>query len=88
MTSEGLQAVRPSESYGKTVERILEDLMGLDTTRPEIVEEALRRIFDLIDSRKLEEARESIAKLEKQIGEDPELVKANVLIKRKELIGK
>ena len=88
MTSEGLQAVRPSESYGKTVERVLEDLMGLDTTRPEIVEEALRRIFELIDSRKLEEARESIAKLEKQIGEDPELVKANVLIKRKELIGK
>ncbi len=88
MTSEGLQAARPSESYGKTVERVLEDLMGLDTTRPEIVKEALRRIYELIDSQKLAEARESIARLQKQIGEDPELVKANVLIKRKELIGK
>lgn len=88
MTSEGLQVARPSESYGKTVERVLEDLMGLDTTRPEIVKELLRRIYELIDSQKLEEARESIAQLEKQIGEDPELVKANVLIKRKELIGK
>jgi predicted ATP-binding protein involved in virulence len=88
MTSEGLKAMRPSESYGKTVERVLEDLMGLETTRPEKVKEALRQIYELIDSRKLEEARESIAELEKQIGEDPELVKANVLIKRKELIGK
>lgn len=88
MTAEGLQVARPSESYGKTVERILEDLMGLDTTRPEIVKEALRRIYELIDSQKLEDARESIAQLEKQIGEDPELVKAYVLIKRKELIGK
>lgn len=88
MTPEGLQAIRPSESYGKTVERVLEDLMGLNTTRPDIVKEALRQIYGLIDSRKLGEARESIDSLQQQIGEDPELVKAKVLIKRTELIGK
>lgn len=35
MTQEGLKYLRPSDSYGKTVERVLEDLMGLETTRPD-----------------------------------------------------
>lgn len=88
MTTEGLKTLRPSESYGKTVERVLEDLMGLETTRPTEVEDALRKIYEQIDGSDLDGARDLIGKLEKRIGEDPELVKANVLIKRKELIGK
>lgn len=88
MTHEGLKSLRPSESYGKTVERVLEDLMGLETTRPNDVKEALRTLFEQIDRGQLEKAKQSILRLENQIGEDPELVKANVLIKRKELIGK
>ncbi len=40
MTDQGLEALKASESYGKTVERILEDLMGLDTTRPDEVDKA------------------------------------------------
>jgi len=88
MTKEGLESLRPSESYGKTVERILEDLMGLETTRPNDVTGSLRKIYEQIDSGDLAGARVSIERLREQIGEDPELVKANVLIKRKELIGK
>jgi len=88
MTEEGLISLRPSESYGKTVERVLEDLMGLETTRPDEVKEAIRQIYEQIDSGGLDNARELIDELENCIGEDPELVKANVLIKRKELIGK
>lgn len=81
MTKEGLEALRPSESYGMTVERILEDLMGLDTTRPKEVQEDLRQIYMLIDSDELKEAEMSIAQLEDRIGDDPELDKAKVLIK-------
>jgi predicted ATP-binding protein involved in virulence len=88
VSDQGLVALRPSESYGKTVERVLEDLMGLETTRPTDVNEALGHIFEQIDDGTLEKARESIRKLENKIGEDPDLVKATVLIKRKELIGK
>ena len=88
MLPTGLEAVRPSESYGKTVERVLEDLMGLETTRPTEIEDAIRKIYDQIDGGDLDGARGLIGKLEKRIGEDPELVKANVLIKRRELIGK
>lgn len=88
MSGEGLLLFRPVESYGKTVERVLEDLMELETTRPKVVKKAFRDIYSQIDSGDLVGAKESIEELEKQIGEDPELVKANVLIKRKELIGK
>lgn len=88
MNAEGLAALRPTESYGKTVDRVLEDLMGLETTRPNEVKEAINKIYEQIDLGNLQEAKDSIDQLEKRIGEDPELVKANVLIKRKELIGK
>ena len=88
MTEEGLISLRASESYGKTVERVLEDLMGLETTRPDEVSDTLRKIYDQIDEGQLGEAKETIGKLKHRIGEDPELVRASVLIKRKELIGK
>lgn len=88
MGGNGLELSRVTESYGKTVERILEDLMGLDTTRPTGVAEALRQIYAQLDEGDLVGARTAIAKLEQEIGSDPELSKADVLIKRKELIGK
>ena len=88
MIGAGLVAHRPSESFGKSVERVLEDLMGLETTRPDDVKVALGQIYEQVDNNDLEGARNSIDKLKKSIGEDPELVKANVLITRKKLIGK
>lgn len=78
----------PQESYGKTSERILEDLMGLETTRPAKVTEALKTLFVRINKGELEQAKKDIEFLQQEIGADPELVKAGMLIKRKELIGK
>lgn len=88
MVKNSLEVTQPTESYGKTVERILEDLMGLETTRPSEVKDELRKIYEQIDNNEINEAKASISRLGRQIGEDPELVKANVLIKRKELIGR
>ncbi len=87
-TEDGLDALRPLESYGKTAERILEDLMGLETTRPNDVNDWLRKIYEQINVGNLELAANSIRELEGVIGDDPDLAKAAVLIKRKELIGK
>ena len=87
-TDNGMTAEKPSESYGKNVDRILEDLMGLSTTRPDPVDESLHNIFLAIRDNKLRDAGEQIASLKQEIGDDPELVKAAVLIKRKEIIGK
>jgi len=87
-TKNGLEVSHPIESYGKTTERILEDLMGLETTRPNEVRSALQGIYARIDSGDYANAKAAINELESRIGEDPELVKATVLIKRKALIGK
>jgi len=88
LTDDGLKALRPSESYGKTVERVLEDLMGLETTRPDEVKASMRNIYELIDRCQFDSASNAIDVVQEQIGEDPELVKARLLMRRKELIGK
>ncbi len=87
-TDSGMVAEQPTESYGKSVERILEDLMGLETTRPDEVSVKLHDIYSSIDQNHIEEARRSIAVMKEEIGEDPELIKAEILIRRKEIIGK
>jgi len=87
-TDSGIVAKKPTESYGKNVDRVLEDLMGLDTTRPIEVDSDLKSIFETINTGKLKEAQKMIAELKQKIGADPELVRAGVLIKRRELIGK
>lgn len=79
---------RPVESYGKNTDRVLEDLMGLETTRPDRVTEELSTIYTLINNNKLNDAMEKIGQLKQSIGDDPDLLKAEVLIKRKEIIGK
>lgn len=88
MTDDGLEAIRPTESYGKTVDRVLEDLMGLETTRPDEVTVAMRNIYELIDRGEYDSAATAIDDEQGRIGEDPELLKARLLIRRKELIGK
>jgi hypothetical protein len=87
-TADGITATHPSKSYGNNVDRILEDLMGLQTTRTDDVFQELRDIYDLISQNLLPDATNKIVALKQKIGIDPELVKAEVLIKRKKLIGK
>lgn len=87
-TPQGITAERPRESYGKNVDRVLEDLMGLATTRPDSVERDLRALFLSIDRGELQPARDKVEALRETIGNDPDLVRADVLIRRKEIIGK
>jgi predicted ATP-binding protein involved in virulence len=87
-TAGGIVAIHPSQSYGKNVVRVLEDMMGMETTLPDDVFQEFRDIYDLISQNLLLEATNKIAQLNQKIGEEPELVKAGVLIKRKKSIGK
>jgi predicted ATP-binding protein involved in virulence len=87
-TADGIIATHPLKSYGNNVDRILEDLMGLQTTRTDDVFQELRDIYDLISQNLLPDATNRIVTLKQKIGADPELVKAEVLIKRKKSIGK
>lgn len=76
------------ESYGKNTDRILEDLLETDA-RPNKTKKRLKKLYQLIADDEIEKAKNELSKLSKIIiGGDPELVKAKVLIKRKEIIGK
>ncbi len=78
---------KANESYGKNTDRILEDLMKVDA-RPANVKKDIAELFESIKQGKVNQAKMMIASLNGQIGDDPELTGAGVLIRRKELIGK
>ncbi|NEQ64965.1 MAG: AAA family ATPase [Symploca sp. SIO2D2] len=78
----------PEESYGREYQRILVDLFGTDERLPHI-KQGLLEMFRLIDAGKLDEGRELRHQLAGEIGGgDSSFVKADMLIRRKELIGK
>ncbi len=85
---DGLMFEKPQESYGKNAERVLEDMMGLATTRPDQVQADLTAMFAAISQGELALASQQIGNLRAEIGDDPELGKAEVLIRRMELIGR
>ena len=62
--------------------------MGMETTRHNKVSYDLDQIFEMIDDGDLDNATENIANMMNDIGADPDLGMARVLIKRMELIGK
>jgi predicted ATP-binding protein involved in virulence len=85
-TDNGVIAVRPESSYGRDSNRILEDLMDVPE-RPEEIKEDLLELFRLIDAGNLKGARQLRQQLAKKIGEsEPDFVKADVLIRRKEIL--
>jgi predicted ATP-binding protein involved in virulence len=87
-TESGVTAYRPESSYGRDSNSILEDLMNV-SERPEKIQEELLQLFRLIDAGDLAKARELKQELAEQIGADePEFVKADVLIRRKEILKK
>lgn len=87
-TPEGVTAPRRDYLYGADCNRILEETMGT-SERPVEVKEILRRYFELIARNQWEDAALLRKELEDKIGKDePELVKADVLLRRKEIIGR
>ena len=86
-TSEGI-AIDRVPSFGKDSNRILETLMGTPE-RPQEIKEDLRELFRLIDKGELGKARQFRQELAHKMGEeDPEFVRADWLIQRKEIINK
>jgi predicted ATP-binding protein involved in virulence len=77
----------PHGAYGLDSNRILEDVMDVPE-RPQEVKEKLASLFRQIDLNELPQARQGIDTLRSEIGDDPELTKAAVLIRRKEVLGK
>jgi predicted ATP-binding protein involved in virulence len=85
-TDTGVIAKHPESSFGRDSNRILEDLMDV-SERPQEIKESLLELFRLIDAGDLEGARQLRQNLAVEIGVDePEFVRADVLIRRKEIL--
>jgi len=85
-TEEGIVSRRPESSYGRDSNRILEDLMDVPE-RPQRIKDELRQLFRLIDKGDIEGAKQLRQQIEYEIGYDePEFVRADVLMRRKEIL--
>lgn len=85
-TSNGIIA-ESLQTYGRDSSKILEDEMEADSRSIEIKED-LQKLFRLIEDGDLEAAREVRRKMAEEIGDDePEFVKAEILIRRREVLG-
>lgn len=67
--------------YGRTSNRILEDIMETDS-RPSAIKNEMNNLYKFIAEENLNAANELYDRLAREIGDDPELVKANILIRR------
>lgn len=86
-TFEGIIAEKPEISFGRDSNQILEDLMET-SERPLDVKESILELFRLIEQGDLENAKKLRQEMADKIGEDePELVKAGVSMRRKEILG-
>jgi predicted ATP-binding protein involved in virulence len=87
-TADGIVAEQPESSFGRDTNSILEDIMGV-AERPQEIKEGLRDLFRLIDQGNLDRAKQLRQNLADEIGEDdPEFVRADVLIRRKEILNR
>ncbi|PAX52395.1 AAA family ATPase [Brunnivagina elsteri] len=87
-TDSGITIHHAESSFGRDSNRILEDLMRVPE-RPQEVKDSLRELFRCIDNNNLEGAKKIRQVLASEIGEDePEFVRADVLIRRKEILNK
>jgi predicted ATP-binding protein involved in virulence len=87
MNTKTKKAEHPQSAYGLDSNRILEDIMEVPE-RPQEIKEMLETLFAHIDTGNLNAARAKIESLRNLIGSDPELTKAAILIRRKEVLGK
>jgi predicted ATP-binding protein involved in virulence len=87
-TPNGLTVSHAASSYGRDSNQILEDLMGVPD-RPMHIKTQLQQLFRLIDDGNLAAAQHLKEQLEQQIGlDEPEFAKADVMIRRKEILGR
>lgn len=77
----------PQVSYGMDSSRVLEEIMGA-TARTPAIDEAVSNLFAALERNELTAARDQLTALSKQAPGIAELVGAEALLKRKELLGR
>lgn len=85
-TKAGVRIVQHEETYGLDSNRILEEVLGVDE-RPRRVKKALQKLFLAIEDGDIAGAYRQLEKLQAKIGSDPQLAKADAMIRRKEILA-
>lgn len=83
----GDSARHPQVSYGLDSSAVLEEIMDAPK-RPESVSSALSSLFDSLERNDLQAARDQMDVLRKDAPGIPELIRAEAMLKRKEVIGR
>jgi predicted ATP-binding protein involved in virulence len=84
----GINVYHPYASYGRDSNQILELIMAV-SERPQWSNDGLRKLFRLIEEGDLAAANQLKAELERQMGaNEPDVMKAGAMIRRRELLGK
>lgn len=73
-------------SYGKEMDEIYQDFLGLQTIRPKEIYQGIKEIYALMES-DLDEAEERLKELQQIVHNDSELEKIEMLIARRRAIG-
>jgi predicted ATP-binding protein involved in virulence len=74
------------ETYGMSLDRVVELVMD-DESRPDLVKNDLDKLFELIERKKITKANKLLTSLKKDMRTDPELMRAEMLIRREEMKG-
>lgn len=72
------------ESLGMSVERVIELIMD-DSARPEKFQKDLDILFELIERKRIKDATQLLTELKKDLKTDPEILRAELLIRKAEL---
>ena len=78
----------PASAYGKAADQVLKSVMGMETTRPDDIEQVLRAIYRDIEAKDYDVAKQKLRNLQNEIDEDPDITRAEVLIARLQILGK
>ena len=77
----------PRVSYGLDSSRVLEEIMGVSEREPEI-ETLLSELFSTIEENDFQKAKTQLQTLRKKAPDLPEFLRAEALLRRKEMIGR
>lgn len=77
----GMRYRKVDETYGMSIDRVVEIIMD-DESRPAPTQENLDRIFEFIERDQFNEARELASELKSDMKTDPDLMRAEMLIRR------
>jgi len=81
---DGFGCRKVDESYGMSIERVVRLIMDEDS-RPQEVLDDLDQLFELIERKKIDEAKELIFSMKKYMRRDPEIMRAEMLIRQEEI---